>query len=215
MSEKYSDTSPDTYDESNPDIIDGYMIIRKKLIIYISALSGIDLGKICEMLSNDLKIKVMSEKKFYKDDLKEITLSDGKKIKNIFDFEAVDWVEFNKNAGKLGRENRGIIIYGMMFPKDKIARPDIHIHLKISPEKLFEKRQKYILEHTNDFHVKKEDIIKYLQMTYDEVERKFYKDLIEKSFINKFIKIDDKTDDEITDEIFNEIIKFIESVVHK
>jgi len=199
-----------------PDIIDGYISAKKKLIIFISALSGTDLGKIGEILGSDLKIDVISERKYYKkDELEDIILSNGQKIKNIFNENVINWDEFNENISNLGGQNRGIIVTGVMFPTDKVVKPDLHIHLKISSEKLFEKRKQYISKHIDEFKLSEKDIAEYVKKVYEEVEVKFYKDIITKSFINKFIKVDDKDDEQIVTEIFNEIIHFIENVVNK
>jgi hypothetical protein len=209
-------TTTDTTDmssEATKDIVDGYMNMRGHLIIYISVLSGLGTHNIIKTLRDDLNMDVLNEKDYYKmNELTDFKLPNGKKVKNIYDVNIVDWDKLNKYIRDIGGVNRGVIVIGTMFPKDKATKPDFHIHLKMSIEDLIKRREEFVKTHPNNFgNIDKTDI----KIIYDSIEGAFYKNIITDSIINKFINISGKTDEEIIDILFNEIIHFIESVVYK
>lgn len=189
------------------DIIDGYVLENGKLTILISGFSGAGKTKIGKKISNELKMEFINETKYYElRNMKKIKLTNGKEILNMDSYDVVEWNKLNEEIEKKNKK-RGVVVSGFMFPKDKINKPDLHIHLKISKEKLIDKRKKFMEKHKEHF---KEEEIKNVQKILDEITYPFYKKTIDESIINKFVNISDKKEDEIVDILFNIIIEFIQ-----
>lgn len=125
-----------------------YLEKNNQMIIIISGLTGTKRSVIAKHMRDDME-KDMEIVCVNLDDFcrekNEIPIVDffDNKIRDWDNPDSYDWDKFNGFI--LENKDKGIIIYGDMFPKSKLNfTPDFHVHIKISKEKLIEKKKEYI-----------------------------------------------------------------------
>ena len=191
------------------NIVEVYKELNHQFIILISGLSGCGKTVLGNNISRDFKIDLIDTKKFYKKDFDEkIQLPNGMTVTNYDTDNAMDWVQVNANVNKMKAE--GVVVIGHAFPTDKIEfKPDYHIHLKISKQKLKDKRLAYIERHKELNFNAEAEALRVNAVTYP-----YYLDVLKRMKMDKFIDATELSDDNIYDEVFDAIIKFVESRVY-
>ena len=104
---------------------------------------------------------------------------------------------------------------GFGFPNDLINfKPDFHIYLRISKQKLIENRNKFLEENAdnplNEIKDSRTELLILNNLSY-----KHYMENKEKSTYTFNMDVTEKTPETTYDEIFNYIIKEIEKSVYK
>ena len=107
------------------------------------------------------------------------------------------------------------MIYGDTFPESKLNfKPDFHIHIKISKEKLIEKRKEYIEKNPE----KCEDVIIFLDKLDVFINKIIFSSYIknrDNSKIDKWLNCDKNNLDEMYDQTFDYIIHNIQKYINE
>lgn len=199
-----------TEEQPNRNIVEQYILDNKQLIIVISGFSGSGKTMLAREIERDFKLHFINTNEYYiKDFNKQVELNNT----NIIDWDnpdAIDWDKLNEDIKKY---NNTVVISCLGLIKDKITfKPDFHIHLKISKEKLIENRTTYLDEHKgNKMNDYDENLILDIlnKITYPH-----YLNYLKQLEVNKFIKVDSMSVDDIYDETFNYLISQIEKYIY-
>lgn len=193
------------------NIIEKYIQNKNQLIILISGFSGSGKTILAKKIERDFKLSFLNLNNFYKKDyINIIDLGDNIKVNDWDNTEAVDWELFNTKV----KELKSVVISGFGFPNDKIEfKPDLHIYLKISKQKLIENRHKY-LEENEDNPLNEIKDTKTELLILNSLSYKHYIENKEKSTYTLNIDVTEKTPDSVYDEIFDYVIKEIEKKVY-
>jgi adenylate kinase family enzyme len=202
-------------------ILDACVDHFKQLVIVISGMSGSNKTEIAHILTNILNCKHINQDDYLNQDHKETVTINNKKIMIWDSDDAIDWKKFNLAIEEILQENKIIVISGTNFNKEKINfKIDFHIHLKLSKQKLLEKRHEFINKHADD--PKYADNLKLLdndeqteKQLMNQVTYPYYLKVIENSMINKFLNANETTEEEISKEVFQLVIKYIEHRLYK
>jgi adenylate kinase family enzyme len=194
------------------NIIDAYLKLNGQMIILISGMSGTRKSEIANFFSGLFGFLLFQMSDFYKENYKEsnnyVELPNGD---SILDWEnidnSIDWEKMNNHVNE--KKKYGIILEGFGFPEDKINfKCDYHIHLKISKEKLLERREKYKEKHPGE-NIYDKNIEK---LILNKITIPHYLKLRDRSKIDKYININEN---ENIDEIKKNIFEFIKSGTQK
>lgn len=191
------------------NIVEVYKEFNGQLIILISGLSGCGKSVIGKNINNDFDIDMIDVNKYYKVDFNEkIKLPNNIEIINYDTDNAIDWDKLNTDVNN--KKQKGVVVVGPVFPTDKLAFvPDYHIHLKISKQRLRDKRTEYLEKHGTDSYNKSNELLKINSVTYP-----YYLDTLHRMKINKFVDVTELTSDRTYDLVFDEIIKYIDDKVY-
>jgi uridine kinase len=194
------------------NIVEVYGIYEKQLIILVSGLSGSNKTEIAKNICEDFKLDFVNLTKFCKKEFNlTFELSNGMVIRDWDHVDSYDWKQLNEYVKK--NEKKLLVICGDMFPTDKLEfKPNFHIHIKISKEKLFENRHKFIEKNPE----KCSELHKFLdtdteKLIIDELVWKHYNEYLELSNTKtiKFFNTNKLTYDDINKGIFEYIINNI------
>ena len=194
------------------NIAEIYYKFNRQLIIIISGLSGTKKKSLAEKLNDKFNSEIVNlDKYILKNYDKTVEINNGLTIVDWDDIESYDWNSFNEYVNK---SNKNLIIIGPYFPTDKLKfTQDIHVHLKISKQKLLENRHEYIKKHPDKFK------------DYDKIDASselfiinhytypHYIKYLGNSKIDKTLHITDMSDIKIYEELFDYIIYFINRFV--
>lgn len=145
-------------------IVEAMTTFNKQNIILFSGLFGTHKTSLGKFIAKLYKFEFVNLAKFFYPmevfDKEEnyVKLSDGSKVLPWDDiYKSVDWDKFNKKMNDVAPH--GVVAVGIGFPASKIKfKPDFHIHLKVSKEKvmenisLFVKTHQYKIEHTPEIN---------------------------------------------------------------
>ena len=194
------------------NIVEKYIQDKGQLIILISGFSGSGKTLLAKNIERDFGLKFINLNDFYKKDYVNIvTLNENVKVNDWDNPEAVDWDSFNSKV----KELKNVVVSGFGFPNDRINfKPDFHIYLKISKQKLIENRQKFKEEHEdnplNNITDPRTELLILNSLSY-----KHYMEMKEKSTYTFNMDVSEKTPDNVYDDIFDYVIKEIEKKVYK
>ena len=211
-------------------IVEAYIKFRKQLVILISGLSGSGISHLAKNISKDLKLQSLSYAKFCKQDYnKTATLPNGETVINWDTDDVIDWAKFNVRIKELKKS--GVVAFSPAFPTDRLDKDlevDAHIHIKLSKQNLFAKRQKYVQEHKEECKELAGRKDEYL--IFNKLSFPYYLSSIERSKITKFINAnefvqlkEEEYDNKLAEESFNYLMniigkwleKYNESVINK
>ena len=138
------------------NIVEAMTQFNGQYIVMVSGLSGSGRTKLARFIAETFKFKLVDMKNFnhtkeyYEKPENYINLGIDTKILNWDDIEkSVNWIELNNTV--IANKATGVVVVGLGFPNNHIKfLPDQHIHIKISKDKLFENRHKYLKSHPDD-----------------------------------------------------------------
>jgi len=194
------------------NIVEKYIQNKDQLIILISGFSGSGKTLLAKNIERDFKLNFLNLNDFYKKDYVNIVdLGNNIKVNDWDNSDAVDWDSFNSKV----KELKNVVVSGFGFPNDLINfKPDFHIYLRISKQKLIENRHKFLEENEdnplNEIKDSRTELLILNNLSY-----KHYMENKEKSTYTFNMDVTEKTPDTTYDEIFNYIIKEIEKSVYK
>jgi uridine kinase len=195
------------------NLLDEYLLTKKEVIILISGLSGSKKSLLAKEIERDLKnLKIVNLDDYCDNNKVPVIEIFGQKVKDWDDVVSYDWNKFNNDINKL--KNKGCVVYGDSFPKDKLNfDTDFHIHITVSKEKLVEKRREFIEKNPDQC----KDMILFIDKLSAFINKITYSHYIEnrkKSKINLWLNSDenslDKMYDESFDFIMNSMKKFLD-----
>lgn len=194
------------------NVVEKYIENKKQLIILISGFSGSGKTMLARNIERDFKINFLNLNDFYKKDYENIVdLGNDIKVNDWDNPDAVDWEMFNKKVNELNT----VVISGFGFPNNLIDfKPDFHIYVKISKQKLIENRQKFKEDHennqVNDIQDPKIELLILNNLSY-----KHFMYIKENSTYTYSVDVSEKNQDESYDDVFEYLIKDIEKFVYK
>ena len=189
------------------NLSDEYIVRKKGLIILISGLSGSNRTILAKEIERDFKLKLISLEIYCrKENTKQFEINSEIKVTDWEHIDVYDWDKFNEDVNK--QKKKGIIVYGDYFPTFKLNfEPDFHIHIKVSKDKLIEKRKEYIENNPEDCAEMLEFVkTGKLELIINKITYPYYLEYRDKSNIGKFVNADKNTPDEMYDQIFDYII---------
>lgn len=195
------------------NLVEEYILKNKGLTILISGLSGSNRSALAREIERDLKIKIFNLDNYCKKDDAPIVELLGQQVRDWDDIEVYDWDKFNSDIK--GVKEKGCVVYGDIFPKSKLLfDPDFHIHIKISKEKLIEKRKEYIEKNPE----KCEDMLFFLDKLEVIINKLTYPHYIKNrddSKIDKWLNHDKNTVDEMYDQSFEYLMVFMRKFLNE
>lgn len=194
------------------NIIEAYIKFNKKLVIFISGLSGCGKTIIAKKISDRFNLRLIKQFNYYKKDYNEtITLSDDNKYVNWSNDNAIDWDKLNDDINKY--KNEGIIVTGFALTDDKIIeKPDYHIHVKISKGNCIERRKDFIKHKHQDNELINKSI-NMLEM--NKLIYPYYLETRNRSKINKFLNANEQSDNDMFENADNVLLEYINNNVYK
>lgn len=191
------------------NIVEAYLKFKGQYIILVSGFSGSDKTKLAKFIAGVMNFEFLRLSKYeytkdvYGSEKNYVTLKDGTQVldwDNIY--ESIDWDAFNN---KVNSTKGGIVISGFGFPSSKIDfEPDLHIHVKLSKQRLLENRKQYLKTHPED---KFNEVIEAMEKTdaliLNTITYPHYLAIAKDSQIDKFINATDMTNEQIKDEAFS------------
>lgn len=169
-------------------------------IIVISGFSGAGKSFHGKRLARERGWYYLDLDDFYKSKKPDVTLSNGRKVKNWDCLEALDIHAFQKRIEEMKKlpNFRGLVITGFALRTDVLGiSPDLHLHLSIDKEtSIVRRKHKFRNYSRKKFEMEKKIL--------DEVAYPFYLETLQKSKIDHFI---DGTGQ--PEEIYQEILSFI------
>ena len=202
------------------NIVEAYQKYKKQFIILISGFSGCGKTYLAKNIERDFKIKRINLTSYYKDDYNqtmEMRSDDGNV--NVIDWDnpdAVNWDKFNNDINDLIKQNIGVVVSGFGFYDDKINfTPDIHIHIKISKEKLLDYRDKNIDDQEKNQDIKDQKL--QLQILNRMSYPHYLKSIVgeKNAKIHRFINASELDLDKLYDTTFEFIIDRIEKFLYR
>lgn len=189
------------------NLSDEYIVRKKGLIILLSGLSGSNRTVLAKEIERDFKLKLINLESYCrKENTKQFEINSDITVTDWEHIDVYDWDKFNENVNS--QKEKGVIIYGDYFPTFKLNfEPDFHIHIKVSKEKLIEKRKEYI-ENNPEECAEMLEFVKTgkLELIINKMTYPYYLEYRDKSNIGKFVNADKNTPDEMYDQIFDYII---------
>jgi len=190
--------------DKDMNLVEEYILRNEKLIIIVSGLSGSNRSQLAKNIERDFKIKRIDLDLYCnKENTKIFELSNGIKITDWEHIDIFDWKKFNKDVNESKKE--GLIVCGDYFPTEKLEfKTDFHLHVKLSKQKLMEKRNEYIKKNPD----KCPELVKFLDtpivnLIMKQITYKYYLDYRDKSKIDKYLNGDENTPEQIYDQSFD------------
>jgi shikimate kinase len=198
------------------NIIEAYIKIKKQLIILVSGLSGTGKSELGKIISENLNIEGIDINKYCKKDFSNIVeVSDSIKINDWDDINSYEWDDFNKKV--YDTKSKGIVCVGQYFVTEKLEfKPDFHIHIKISKNKLTENRKKYIAD--NPEKCKELANISDTPMFATMINKivfKHYYEYLAKSKIDLWLDVEKYSMDEMEKTVFEYIFENVQNFLYK
>ena len=193
------------------NIVEKYIQNKDQLIILISGFSGCGKTLLAKNIERDFKISFLNLNDFYKKDyINIVDLGNDIKVNDWDNPESIDWKSFNSKV----KELKNVVVSGFGFPNDRIEfKPDFHIYLRISKQKLIENRHNFLEENKdNPLNEIKDNRIELLIL--NNLSYKHYMEIKEKSTYTFNTDVTEKTPDSTYDEIFDYLIKQIEKSIY-
>ena len=193
------------------NIIEKYIQNKNQLIILISGFSGSGKTLLAKNIERDFKISFLNLNDFYKKDyINIVDLGNDIKVNDWDNPESIDWKSFNSKV----KELKTVVVSGFGFPNDRIEfKPDFHIYLRISKQKLIENRHNFLEENKdnplNEIKDNRTELLILNNLSY-----KHYMEIKEKSTYTLNTDVTEKTPDTTYDEIFDYLIKQIEKSIY-
>jgi len=133
------------------NLVEAYIKYNKKLVIFISGLSGCGKTNLSKKLSQLLHVKLLEQNNYYKKNYNKITtLPNSRKLINRNTDDAIDWDKLNLDLKKYSPG--GVILSGFGLPQDLIKiKPDYFISLAIKKDDCLDKRIKFINKNKEKF----------------------------------------------------------------
>lgn len=205
------------------NVIQAYLKYNKQFVILISGLSGSGKSELAKLMINDFKFKLINLNDYYKKHYNKIVTLKKKDDNNLQivdwdDINAINWDLFNDDITKYINEKIGLIIVGSIFPTEQLKfTQDIHYHIKISKQTLFERRHIFLDKHKKDIEPILYDIkdTETEQLIFDKITEPHYKEYLEKSKVSKFVNANINTIDQIYDIVFEHVIDFVQKYLEK
>jgi uridine kinase len=187
------------------NLLEEYLLRSKELIILISGLSGSKKSLLAKEIERDLKnLKLINLDDYCDNNKVPVIEMFGQKVKDWDDVICYNWNNFNNDINKF--KNKGCIVYGDSFPKDKLNfDTNFHIHITVSKEKLVEKRREFIEKNPEQC----KDMILFIDKLSAFINKITYSHYIEnrkKSKINLWINSDEDSLDTMYDKSFDFIM---------
>lgn len=196
------------------NIVEVYNKYNSQLIIMVSGLSGSGKTKLGENLKNLLKFKLVNAEKHYKKENNNVvTLSNGIKVTDWDNIDTYDWKTINEEVNRNKKD--GVIVCGAYLPTNKLDfKPDFHLHIKISKQKLMENRHQFMKNHL-DKYIGFESILDTPteQLIINQITYPHYLDYIKESKIDKWLNANELTEDEIYDQSFSYLMYAISEFI--
>jgi len=195
------------------NIVEQYIKNNLQLIILISGFSGSGKTLLAKNIEKDFKINFVNLNDFFKSDYNEIVdLGHNIKVIDWDNPDAIDWDKFNDKVKSL--KDSGIVISGFGFPNERIKfKPNFHIYLKISKDKLIKNRHDYLDENKdnplNEIKDTKAELLILNNLSY-----KHFIDMKDKSTYTFRTDTTDQTPSETYDQIYDYLIENIEKSVY-
>lgn len=209
------------------NIVEAYIKFSGQLIILISGLSGSGKCKLAKNIQNDFNNKKMT-KDFncklinlddycLKENHKNVTLNVDDisiQVKDWDHIDVYDWNKFNDSVNKV--KDSGVIICGTYFPTNKLNfSVDVHLHVKISKQKLIENRLSYIKKHLNDCpELEKIDDQKIITLIINKITYPHYLEYLGISKIDKFLNATELDTETIINESFKYLMFYIQKYLN-
>lgn len=203
---------------SDKSIIEAFIEKKGGLIILISGMSGSGKTKLGKELAKLFKCEFLNSSKFCKkdyDDKISFKFPNSEKTYEFLNYDSddiIDWNKFNDEVKEL--KNKGVIISGISFPKNKINfTADFSIHIKLNKQNLLKKRKQFLEDHKedcNNFDIINDSNIELYIMNHYTYP--YYLNITQNTFINKFINANElveKSNEDYFDSIFDECIDFL------
>ncbi len=138
------------------NIVEAMTKFNAKYVILLSGLSGSGRSKIAKFIAEKFKFQLFRlfdyafPKDIFDSPQNYVKLNDSTSVLAWDDInKSIDWEKFNSEINE--KMKNGIVAYGNGFPKTQITFvPDVHIHLKITKEKLIERRHSYLKKHPSN-----------------------------------------------------------------
>jgi uridine kinase len=182
------------------NLVEEFNLRNEGIIIFISGLSGTNRTILAKEIERDLKLKLISLDDYCNNNPPIIEILD-QKVRDWDDIENYNWDKLNSDIQK--NKTIGCVVYGDNFPKSKLRiNPDYHIHIKISKEKLIEKRREYIEKNPE----KCKDMLLFLDNLKVIVNKLTYSHYIKNrddSTINMWLDSDKNKIEEMYDQTFD------------
>lgn len=182
-------------------LLDTYITVKKSFIVLISGLSGSGRSQLAKEIERDFKIKLIALDNYCKKENTRIfEVNSEIKIKDWDHIDVYEWDRFNEDV----IEANTVVAYGDYFPTDKLKfTPDYHLHVKISKDKLIEKRKEYIKNNPE----KCKELLEFIdnnqiELIIKKVTFPYYLEYRGKSKIDKYVSSDTNTVDDMYDQIF-------------
>jgi hypothetical protein len=199
------------------NLLEEYILRKGEIIILISGLSGSKRSLLAKEIERDFKdIKLISLEDYCRDgDMNKVEIIEvfGQKVRDWDNINIYDWDKFNDDISKY--KNRGVVVYGDAFPKDKLKFETIfHMHITIGKEKLIEKRREFIEKNPE----KCKDMIFFLDKLGGFINKITYAHYInnrKNSIINLWLNSDDENIDSMYDKVFYYIIGEMRSYLNE
>jgi uridine kinase len=211
------------------NIVEAYIKLNKKLVIFISGLSGSGKSFIAQNIAKDFNIRYIDLESYCKKDFnKKIKVSDSLVVTDWDNIESYDWIKLNKDIEE--EQNKGVLICGYVFPKNKITFiptqyqinindtnvPYFHIHVKISKQKITEYRHNYIKKHKK----KCSELLPILDtpdelLLINNIVYPYYTKYLEMSIIHKFLNGNNLTLQQMYDQAFEFLIEKIKNILNE
>lgn len=176
---------------------------NNEIIIIVSGLSGTQRSSLSKLISNDLSIELINIDKFCDEKKAKKIDFNGKLVNNWDDNDLIDYEEVKKAIEK--SKNKCVITGNYIF--SDIIKTDLHFHIKIDKEKLYENRKRYLEENKNDCKEEYE-IINDLKGFLNKTTWNNYFISLPKMSINYYIPYNDDIQ-VMYNKIFDDTMKYI------
>jgi cytidylate kinase len=204
------------------NIIEAYIKFKGQLIIIIAGLSGCGKNKLAENISKDFKLTWIKTSDFCNNSYSKKIDLDGEEIDDYDDDNIIDWDKFNQEITKQLEKNKGLVISGVNFPKEKITFDiNFYIFIKLNKQNILKRRLEFIKDHEKDCKkIGKNIEPEKEKRIFNLVTYNYYENIMANELINKYINANnfmdnqETYDEKIYDETFDYLINIIEQFVY-
>lgn len=197
------------------NIVEAYTKYNKQLIILVSGLSGSGRTKLANSIEKDFKLtKISMDNHCVQKNNIVVKLSDGVTVTDWDHIDAYDWLSINNDINT--NKKNGCVVVGPYFPTDKIDfTPNFHLHVKITKQKLFEKRHEFIKNNPS----KCPDILAILNtptenLLINQVVYPHYIEYMKKSKVDKYLNANELSEQQIYDNAYDYLINVISKFIN-